>query len=191
MLAADLATWNRLQRGIWVHESIVQSADKDFSSRSFSHLSLFQPLEFGASCVNDNGCLQQGCSCQDLPIWTPCSELNRVFSKVFPKTSFYVLKERIMVLTHEIHKFCANSSNKQWREWQRDKQFCSAPIKTDIAYLYWGWDASPHLMLGAVCDIQEQPEEGCWGQKGQAAEQGSRAGMKEMRWSANFLLPKH
>ena len=27
------------------HESLVQSADKDFSSRSLPHFSLFQPLE--------------------------------------------------------------------------------------------------------------------------------------------------
>ena len=55
--------------------------------------------------------------------------------------------------------------NKQRRERQRDKQFCSARIKTDIACLCWGWDSSPHLMLGAIWNIQEQPGEGCWGQK--------------------------
>ena len=53
MLAADLATWNRLQWGIRAHKSIVQSADKDFSRRSFPHLSLFQPMEF-ADCRTAN-----------------------------------------------------------------------------------------------------------------------------------------
>ena len=48
---------------------------------------------------------------------------------------------------------------------ERDKQICSTRIKIDIACSCWGWDSSAHLMLGAACDIQEQPEEGCCGQR--------------------------
>ena len=63
--------------------------------------------------------LTEGCSCQDLHIWTPCSELKRVFSKVFPKFSLHVLKKRIVVSTHKIHNFFfANPSNNEERERQ-------------------------------------------------------------------------
>ena len=48
MLAAVLAAWNRFSEEARAHESLVQSADKDFSTRSFPHLSLFQPVETAA-----------------------------------------------------------------------------------------------------------------------------------------------
>ena len=76
MLAAVLATWNRLQGGISAH---VQSADKDLSCKSFPRFScsshwkqrfVGQPPSdsLGAGCVNEDSCLQQGCSCRDLYI---------------------------------------------------------------------------------------------------------------------------
>ena len=175
MLVAVLAT--DISEEVRAHESIFQSADKDFSvdlfltfvcSSHWKQLPVGQPPfdSLGESCVNDYSCLQQGCSCRDLHIWTPWPELKRVFSKAFPEISLYVLKERIMVSTCKIHAFlCANSSKKQWIERQRDKQLCSAPVKTDTACSCRRSDGSPHLMLGAVCNIPEQPEEGCWGQR--------------------------
>ena len=69
------------------------------------------------------------------------------------------------------------------RKREREKQICSARIKTNIACSCWGWENVLHLMLGAVCDSREPgaASKRLWEIKGQGVEGGSRAGMPEMR----------